>query len=287
LAVTVNHLLADTASCVQLVERWGQAMMKRQQHKNSSSAEDNITTTVCWNRAKASTTGMMTVEKADLLGISTTMTSNDDSLAWNWIGRCYSEFFGTTNEVTNKVLPKAPKHPLTDHEYVPLHFSVAVLTAMKAHGMAACVCHDDDGDEEEERVTYVSTNDMVTAAGWLMKRCLSKRPHWNLSCVVNLRGRCGVEGFTACSSTKKPTRGLFGNAICNVVAELEPTTCMNIANVGAAAHSVRRALIRGLSLDIPYRMAQSLSGRTVVPSAPSSIDTFCTTSWAQLSPWNI
>ena len=66
---------------------------------------------------------------------------------------------------------------------------------------------------------YTSTNDMVMAAAWLLKRILSKQLDWNLSVVVNLRGRCGVTAFRDEPSKRSDAvaTGLFGNGIANVI----------------------------------------------------------------------
>ena len=91
-----------------------------------------------------------------------------------------------------------------DHEYVSLHFTDSVLTAMKAHGMMMVNRPSSSSSlsdalvvnvEDDNPSPYVSTNDLVTAVCWLFKRQLSRRDDWNLAVVVNLRGRCGVGTF--------------------------------------------------------------------------------------------
>jgi Transferase family len=265
LGVTFNHCLADTASCVRLVQVWGLEMMKE---RNTNSASPS--TVVCsWNRSAATTTGMMTPAIAELLDIPLPNKKENSSILPAWMTAWFDNLRNT--EKTDMSLT-ADIPIVVDHEYVRLPFSVPVLRAMKAHG-TLCIAE-----------TYVSTNDMVTAFGWLLKRSLSQRVSWNIAVVVNLRGRCGVSGFI--DDDKNCGRsGLFGNAISMVIAKLAPTSSVVcIQDVRRAAQSIRQALVQGI-LEIPDRIALSRLGRAV--HGMSSIDTFSTTSWGQLSPWKI
>eukprot|EP00977_Amphora_coffeiformis_P006257 scaffold1341_cov178-Amphora_coffeaeformis.AAC.34 len=259
LGVNMNHCLADTASCVHFVETWGKEM--RRQHRVSK---------VSWERAQATVSGMMTADIVDLMGIAKEPASSSSSsflLIPDWVTSLY------TNESVSELEKLAvDKPPLIEHEYLPLHFSIPVLKAMKAHGM-----------EKVRDDAFISTNDMVSAVGWLLKRQLSQEEDWGISVVVNLRGRCGVGTFT---DTNVPRTGLFGNAITNVVAEMEPTTGHIIRKRDArkAAYTIRQAMQQAL-LDMPERIARSRLGKRsdTIPSA----NTFSTTSWGQLSPWSI
>ena len=79
LGVTTNHCLADTASCIQLVESWGQEMMSKENTDTGTTTAamaepaaivvSPAVMNVCWNRAKASSTGMMTEDMAELMGL--------------------------------------------------------------------------------------------------------------------------------------------------------------------------------------------------------------------------
>lgn len=259
LGVNMNHCLADTASCVHFVHVWGKEMLL--QHRVSK---------VSWERGLATVSGMMTADIVDLMGIvrQPSLSSHSfSSFIPDWVASLYN------NKATNESEKLAADElPLIEHEYLSLHFSLPVLKAMKAHGMANV--RDD---------AFVSTNDMVTAVGWLLKRQLSQEEDWGISVVVNLRGRCGVGAFTDKGVSQT---GLFGNAITNVVAEMEPTTGHTLRKRDArkAAHSIRQAMQHAI-LDMPERMARSRLGKRndAIPSG----NTFSTTSWGQLSPWNI
>ena len=199
-------------------------------------------------------------------------------------------------------LPPSPTPVIVTnkHEYLALHFSLPVLKAMKAHGMMALNSNGDDEDENDastnnaahqpQHLLFVSTNDMVTAASWVLKRQLSRQDSWNLSVVVNLRGRCGVGAFGTTTTSSKDEgaggEGLFGNAISNVVAKLDRSTVFGKTNVRQAAYSIRRALIEGIANEIPNRMITSRLGQEAV-GPPSSFNSFSTTSWRQLEPWKI
>ena len=170
-----------------------------------------------------------------------------------------------------------------DHEYVSLIFSSQVLDAMKEHAMEIC-----------EPVSFISTNDTIMAASWIYKRALSKVDDSNLSIVVNLRGKCGIDDFDRSiidqkiSNAKEPSRsGLFGNGITNFVVSLPPTTSsvdISLSDIAHASVSIRRALIAGLE-EIPSRISHSRIG-VPIPSGfsnESSSECFSVTSWRQFS----
>lgn len=256
LGVTMNHCLGDTASCIQLVQNWGREMRKKVR-----------TSKVCWERAQATVSGMMTADTAELMGIGQTHVDTKNGEIWKypvWISAMFPQ-----ERAANRV-PVA----LIDHQYVSLKFSLPVLRAMKTHGMA-----------NAQENSFISTNDMVTAVGWLLKRVLSQERTWNVSVVMNLRGRCGVGGF---DDERLQRTGLFGNAITNVVAQMEPTphatTRLRKRDARKAAYSIRQAMQEAL-LDIPDQLARSRLG--IRNDVTSSGETFSTTSWGQLSPWKI
>lgn len=254
LGVNFSHCLADTASCLHFVNVWGKEMCRQSR-----------TNKVCWERAKANISGMMTADAAELMGIGSTSISASSFGLPDWITSWYQDQSRSAADHTPQLI---------DHEYVPLVFTVPVLQAMKAHGMATA--HDD---------TFVSTNDMVTAVGWLLKRWLSHEDDWNISVVINLRGRIhGVGAFTDMATTRT---GLFGNAITHVVAQMEPTPHgaeLRKRDARKAAHSIRQALQRAL-LEIPDQIARSRMGKR--NDVVASMNTFSTTSWGSLSPWKI
>jgi len=330
LGVTTNHCLADTASCIQLVESWGQEMMSEENTATMAEpaaiAVSPAVVNVCWNRAKASSTGMMTTDMAELMGLRI-VAAPPDSLShinnstlfpawmtmgfWNDTADHDSRHIAKddvpegTPKFLSPALPPSPTTPVivtNKHEYLALHFSLPVLKAMKAHGMVALNSSGDDEDENDagsnnaahqpQHLLFVSTNDMVTAASWVMKRQLSRQKSWNLSVVVNLRGRCGVGAFGTTTTTDGSKEegvggeGLFGNAISNVVAKLDASAVFGKTSVRQAAYSIRRALIDGIANEIPNRMITSRLGQEAV-GPPSSINSFSTTSWRQLEPWKI
>ena len=140
----------------------------------------------------------------------------------------------------------------SDHDYVNLAFPNAVLMAMKAHGMHHSQrCHERNGG-----IDFVSTNDTVTAFGWLMKRELSGQVESNVSVVVNLRGRCGINALS--------DEGLFGNGITHCTAtvpgqatnESEAALQISLDDVSAAALAIRTGLIDALR-DTPDRLSRS------------------------------
>ena len=55
------------------------------------------------------------------------------------------------------------------HEYVLLEYTPEMLNAMKAYGKESC-------DVNE----FVSTNNMISALGWMIKRRTAERFEWNL-----------------------------------------------------------------------------------------------------------
>lgn len=220
----------------------------------------------------------MTKDHVELLGIHDTKNN-----APSWWPDCFNDWVrdeSTTesDETEPRTSLKTNKSDLIAHEYVPLVFSKSVLSAMKAHGMSTTD-------------TFVSTNDMVTAAGWLLKRVLSGQPNWNLSVVMNLRGRCGVSAFgndDDDDDRANSMSGLFGNGIANAVVELEPSIHGNdifMEHVATAARSIRLAMSTSLG-EIPNQLEHSSLGRPLAVTSASG-GTFSTTSWRQLAPWRI
>jgi hypothetical protein len=187
------------------------------------------------------------------------------------------------------------------HEYVILEYSPELLRAMKTYGMDNCdpdrtssLHHrttrpEDNVSRSTARapcpMPFVSTNDMIAAMGWMIKRRIAERLEWNLSMVVNLRSRGGIEGF---GRLDDPTVGVgvFGNALTSVVAELPRSNGEDItmAEVCDAATAIRHSLARHM-LDVQDRRILSLLGKAA--PTPDHGRCFSTTSWRQFSIWEI
>ena len=266
IGVNANHLLCDTASLQRLVECWGKA--------NSQKSFG----VPCFDRAALSCSGMMKPEILDLLGVdnsSQEMRQKDNSSWWR-------RWFGAFRE-----MDKIEKAEPIEHEYVPLTFSSGLLAAMKDHGMKSCETGSKNGGFDSNNPSYVSTNDTIMAVVWLLKRSLSNDHGSNLSIVMNLRGKCGVDDFDDTKSTSKS--GLFGNGITNVIASLAPSIAgqdIEISYVAKASREIRLALLSGLE-ELPDRLAQSRLDNPISASSAGSASCFCTTSWRQLSPRDI
>ncbi|CAB9509909.1 expressed unknown protein [Seminavis robusta] len=286
-AIGVNclHALGDTASCVRFVQCWGREMQQLPYPRQISN-----------RRATAACGGMMTEDLADLMGLH---HPQQQTTAWwsDWWSP--SSFVSTPNNNADKQNDndRDQPPPCTNegrHEYLALPFSPQVLSAMKEVGMEAI--RNDKKRTDDSPCSYISTNDLVTAFGWLLKRALSGEHSWNISMVVNMRGRCGVDSFadmndimsTADDECNKnaPDQsssrgGLFGNGITNVVAE-HPSTqkSFGIGDVTGAARSIRVALTKGM-LQLPERLFQSKMGKAAGSAHVSTAESFPTTSWSQ------
>jgi len=128
--------------------------------------------------------------------------------------------------------------------------------------------------------------------------------------VVNLRNRGNIDAFCRLDDSEG-IRGLFGNALYNVVASLPPPTLLDddrsteeivdsdsgsnidsneeqqtsLEGVAAAAVAIRQSLLDGTSdADISERLSLSRMGH---PAQPASLDgCFSTTSWRQFGIWD-
>ena len=255
LGVNLSHALADAASCVRFVQCWGRAMQNLQYPQSASN-----------ERSTATCSGMISPELLDVMNLG-----NETP---HWLE---SYFFSKKDvaETAVSILEEVPDEMTVDtHEYVNLTFSPQVLKAMKAYGMAQC--HGTD---------FVSTNDMVTAFGWLMKRQLSGRADWDMSMVVNLRGRSGVDEFSDINDGDG-FKGVFGNGITNVIASLPGTIpgSVGLEHIGIAAVAIRAALTAGL-LEVPNRLALSKMGKQ--QATASSGGSFAFASWQHFPVWDI
>lgn len=287
--VNMNHAMGDTASCVQFVQCWGQQMRKKQQKKQQHDNNASAAAAPCFDRSKASLSGMMSPDLADVMGIMDNVVSTAPSSTallstfWSsWFPKPITIVTEEDEEEFSKTADagKGDASDYIQHEYVRLPFSPQILQTLKDLGNQSC---QPKGNGESS--SFVSTNDMVTAFGWMMKRQLSENWDYNISMVVNLRGRSSV----------KPT--LFGNGITHVVATMPP--CQPLAHQqhkdgrGAvmadtlcqSAKAIREALQLGLA-QVPESLLLSQMGRAA--AAPSnSINSFSTTSWGQFPLYQV
>lgn len=272
LGVNFLHALGDTASCVRFVQCWGREMQRLSYPRGA-----------CNVRASANVSGMMTEELAELMGLSEEFQRSQPLMAdqdsW-FCSPSFLDWFSSKEET--QAVPEDHSDKEANHQYLQLSFPEQVLTAMKDVASGT-----DSGDRSGD---FVSTNDMVTSFGWLLKRALSGDHSWNISMVVNLRGRCGVDSFTDLDDSSfgdgEPAKqkddnveGLFGNGITNIVAMHPPTSCgFNVLDVTRAARSIRAALQDGIS-QLPERLIQSRMGKS--SQQVSTANSFPTTSWSQ------
>jgi hypothetical protein len=260
-------------------------------------------------RAGATLTGMVTPEMASLLdlggaGGTTASTDRTNILPLHTIFSSFlNDYIGsgtesieskesTTQSVTESGRNNAAHRDEFSHEYVILKYSPELLRAMKTYGMENCGTMHPGGNVSRSAsrapvpMPFVSTNDMITAMGWMVKRRSAERLEWNLSMVVNLRSRGGVEGF---GRLDDPTIGVgvFGNALTSVVAELPRSNAaegITMAEVCDAASAIRESLARHMP-HIEDRRILSLLGEAT--QTPDQGRCFSTTSWRQFSIWDI
>jgi hypothetical protein len=287
ITATFNHALADAASSLRFVECWGRETRNKLYSKS-----------VSHDRSSATLSGMISPELAEILGLTSLKANN---LLPDFISsRCsvhrkeLQDFFNQfgSKEAKDIEMDEESSMPAdSGHEYVVLLFPPALLMKMKTHGMAQCKTDAQDNSND----VFVSTNDMVTAFGWIMKRHLSGQQDGNMSMVVNLRGRGGVDAFSDLNSLEGCGKGVFGNAITNVFAsmparkESSPRTdfkfSLCVIEISRAALSIRAALV-ALLLDVPERVSMSKLGRPVQPVPPAG-SSFATTSWGDFPLWQI
>lgn len=284
LGVNANHALGDTASCVHFVQSWGKHMRSKQYK------------IACTDRSKASLSGMMSPDLADAMGLgvastATSLSPDNSSMLSDFL----QDWFPTTTLAEDgasrsKSVDAEPS--ISDessanvirHEYVRLAFPPELLHRLKDMGKVSC--HQDSADDASAS-SFVSTNDMVTAFGWMMKRHLSKQWDYNISMVINLRGRSDVK------------QTLFGNGITHVVASMPPSTPFAFEKNGdetrkvgfskhtlcQAAKAIREALQFGFK-ELPDALVQSRMGRAT-PAPSNSTKSFSTTSWGQFPLYRV
>ncbi|KAL3793682.1 hypothetical protein HJC23_010254 [Cyclotella cryptica] len=269
IGININHMLGDANSCFRICQVWGRAMRGLNHPMGASN-----------DRAGATLTGMISPEMALLLNLdrddkTSTVDGHSKFISFfETISSHWDEFIGTgTTNCTNEYESNSSER---DHEYVRLEFSEELLQAMKSFGVIHCSLeksHDsDDG-------AFVSTNDMITAMGWLIKRHISRKPEWNLSMVVNLRNRGGIDGF-GCLEDSSIGIGLFGNALTSVIAKLPPSSSedISLAQIWNAAVSIREALTNKMA---KLEDLQILSRSGNAANSSYQGECFSSTSWMQ------
>ena len=119
-------------------------------------------------------------------------------------------------------LPPAPAPSETkpikpEHSFLLMHWKPELLAGLKSKATAECkqLAAAEASSGKEEGQNFVSTNDLVTAAGWVLMRRLSGRADWGMNVIVNIRGRGGTSDFGA-------GFGLFGNGITAATARVPP-----------------------------------------------------------------
>ena len=289
-AINISHLLGDASSCFRIAQAWGREM-RGLDHPTGASND----------RASATLTGMVSLEMADALNLGTEpqIARNSgqppESLfsAFEYLKTTLGMSKQTSNEGERSHSKCKDDEPISEgHEYVRLHFSQDLLQAMKCFGMEHCeILPRPDGEDHKLEAPFVSTNDMITAFGWMIKRHISTEREWNISMVVNLRNRGQVDGqggVNDFSSVRDGdgSDGTFGNALTNIVAELPKSDEQTISmeEVGDAALAIRNALQTRMG-DVHELLALSQSGNAA--HAQSQGSCFSSTSWRQFPLWDI
>lgn len=264
LGVNLSHAVADAASCVRFVQCWGRAM----QGLSFPTASNQ--------RSHATCSGMLSPELLDMMDLNDVRKQQQWSLATMLLALGIEWSDDKQVEAKDDVVVVANTEKDT-HEYISLTFSPELLKAMKAHGMAHCT----NGTGEVE---FVSTNDVLTAFGWMMKRRLSRNAAANMSMVVNLRGRSDVDNFSHIDDADG-SDGVFGNGISSIIATLPAGNDIELDDMSAAAVTIRLALTEGIS-DIPDRLLLSRRGRPAT-DVSSSMGCFSFTSWQHFPLYDI
>lgn len=275
IGVSTSHALGDTATCVHFVQCWGKQMRQEPYLKWGS------------NRSEACVSGMMTEELGDLMGITNPKRTRQElSFLQRYLpSGLYDAFVPlTTPRGAVKLSPEIGMQ----HEYVRLVFPAALVLKLKQIGKASC-----RQSYVNKANSFVSTNDMLTSYGWLLKRHLSQKGDFGVSVVYNIRGRSGVDSM------------LIGNGISHVTAaikdipqsaaehpyiQVDKKNARNAAFVdrlSLGAHSIRTALELAL-LGLPDALAASRIGRPQPPRDSSLAgSSFSTTNWGQFPLYKI
>lgn len=229
-------------------------------------------------RARATCAGMATT---DMFHISSHESRglSFSSLVRSFLQQCMLSLGQIeTKEMQKESIISSPIQMAEGHEYISLDFAPALIAAMKNHGTSSSA--------SSEEIEFVSTNDMLSAYSWLLKRHLSGQHEDSLSMVVDLRGRGGVAAFGTGTSSSK---GVFGNALSNVFCssidskEALKALPLSINAVSQAASSIRASLLHGIP-QFSDRVASSRLGRPV-PHGNGGKPSFATTSWSRFPFW--
>lgn len=275
IGVNVLHLVGDTATCIHFVQSWGKQMRRKPYQRWGT------------DRSRACVSGMMTEDMADLIGIHRTHHTGYTmpSTFGNFLRAILSSsrFFAEHLKKPKQVPSEHVMTTTIPHEYVRLVFSTELLVRLKDIGNSSC-----QGNSDEGSPSFVSTNDMLTSYGWLLKCHLSQNNDRGLSMVYNLRGRSDVSAE------------FFGNGISHVTAselfelqsEISSAVDEGLAqsdlltrNLCDGAKSIRRALKLGL-IGLPESLAASRIGRPQLSSSNSKLS-FSTTNWGQFPLYKI
>ena len=330
LGVNLSHALADTSSCIRLVECWGHEMRILQSKRDRNirtgtegSKSDSIEYASQMHsndRWQATCSGMVTPDHAQIMRLwettrdqSTVSNASHRSIEasspMSFLSKTLSTFMPTTwldtqtpsegAQDTEQLEHQQRDHSHQSHCYVQLPFPLEVKDAMKNFG---------EHYWRKDKNEYISTNDMLTGFGWLIKRELSGRIDWNISVVVNLRGRAGldVKNFHSFEKGKSDKEnGVFGNAITNIIAMMPsspknessvpftkekmkvstlPVLQATLDDVALAARAIRKALLSGLE-EIPDQLTLSRMGKVITPRTGND-RAFSTTSWIQFPLWD-
>jgi len=268
IAINLSHMLGDANSCFRLCQVWGREM-RGLKHPTGAS---NI-------RADATLTGMITPELASMLNLDTNCTFKESSEILPFLTEISSyvnDFIGI-NSSGSGAAKVGNSH--VDHEYARIELSTELLHAMKSYGKF-------QSGSEPDHNSFVSTNDMITAMSWLIKRRISNRHDWNLSMVVNLRNRGGIHAFS-CLEDSSVGIGVFGNALTCVVAKLphsSGTNLISMTEIYQAAVSIRKALIEKMAI-VEDLQIQSRNGTAAASQNQDAC--FSSTSWMQFPLWDI
>lgn len=275
IGININHMLGDANSCFRLCQVWGRAMRGLHYPLGASN-----------NRAYATLSGMITQEMALLLSLGKDQTLKADEPNAELSFYCeMSSFMNQFIEPNSDWLAEEEEVVEANqqyHEYARLQISRELLRAMKSYGTYHCSLPTDPISD-----TFVSTTDMITAMGWLIKRRISLKHDWNLSMVINLRNRGGIDAFGCIEDSSSIGTGVFGNALTSVVVKHPPSSKegdIKMAHIWDAAVAIRKALAKRM-LKVGDLQERSRTGKAA--NTPNQSECFSSTSWLQFPLWDI
>ena len=279
IGVNVLHLVGDTATCIHFVQSWGKQMRRKPYQRWGT------------DRSRACISGMMTEDLADLIGIHRTASVDLSSMYTTPLAlRSYLPAILSSTPLFAELFKKFHPMPSEDsmapsirHEYVRLVFTKELLIRLKEIGNSSC-----QGSSNQGFPSFVSTNDMLTSYGWLLKCHLSQNNDRGLSMVYNLRGRSDVNSeFFGNGISHVTASEQFGlqSELCSAVDEGVAQSELLTRNLCDGAKSIRRALTLGLT-GLPDALAASRIGRPQ-PASANSKPSFSTTNWGQFPLYKI